>query len=293
MLTHIRTIHLLTRHLRALAIAAALVLVPIVAPMAAPLAVIGFNVESDQDTDPKLVAGDIRGLAPGADVFVLTEVDSPDVAELYRRAAAEGSGKPFAAKVGATGGADRIALLWRSDRLTRVRDFEIVGGYSKVCRTIDNRVPRFRGTLVVELDDVQSKKRLWISGSHLQRDEAFNTCQARELERFSKANAIPHIAAGDFNFDWSLKMAEGAAGQRRAGFDGMTKDGTFRWIRPDPLIPTYCSEHRSVLDFQFASQRAQGWKAKAEILFPTDAYCARDAQGYSDHRPVRAVYEVR
>lgn len=135
------------------------------------------------------------------------------------------------------------------------------------------------------------RRRLWISGSHLQREETFNTFQARELERFSRANSIPHIAAGDFNFDWSLKVAEGAAGQRRrASTDDERRD---LHVRPDPLIPTYCSEHRSVLDFQFAAQRAQGWKAKAEILFPTDTYCARDAEGYSDHRPVRAVYKVR
>ena len=53
MLTHIRTTPLLTRHLQALATLAALVLLPLAAPMAAPLAVVGFNVESDKDTDPR------------------------------------------------------------------------------------------------------------------------------------------------------------------------------------------------------------------------------------------------
>lgn len=282
--------------IRKLLMVAGLAWISATSPAAAsePLVIVGFNAESDEpkDTTPELVADDIKQIAAGVDVYVFTEVESPAVAELFRKAAADASGTPLDMVVSKTGGTDRIAIVWNSARFAKVRSFELEGTYARVCRTEDNRVPRFRGTPVVILRSNATRKEFWVSGSHFQRDVVFNTCQAQELAKFAAKNKAPHIAVGDFNFDWSLKQPEGSPGQRRDGYAELTDKGPFQWIRPSKLIPTYCSTHKSVLDFHFVTNGAKGWGGKATILFPEAAYCDKEDKGYSDHRPVRADFAM-
>ena len=49
---------------------------------------------------------------------------------------------------------------------------------------------------------------------------------------------------------------------RDHGFDLMTADGVFSWVRPDSLVQTQDSSFNSVLDFLFvaATRRAVRWR---------------------------------
>jgi hypothetical protein len=74
------------------------------------------------------------------------------------------------------------------------------------------------------------------------------------------------------------------------GYDLLTAEGVFAWVRPPHLIRTQCS-FNSVLDFVFVAGAAQRWRASAEILAPEESYCPSD-QSRRDHRPVLALFEL-
>jgi hypothetical protein len=74
------------------------------------------------------------------------------------------------------------------------------------------------------------------------------------------------------------------------GYDLLTAEGVFAWVRPPQLIRTQCS-FDGVLDFVFVAGAAQRWRASAEILAPEERDCPSD-QGRSDHRPVLALFEL-
>lgn len=94
---------------------------------------------------------------------------------------------------------------------------------------------------------------------------------------------------GDFNLDYAAD-----ASSRDAGYDLMTANGVWAWVKPVTLVTTQCSgwpcAFDSVLDFVFVVGAAQAWPASAEIVvragdFPDDATT-------SDHRPVRATFSL-
>ena len=58
------------------------------------------------------------------------------------------------------------------------------------------------------------------------------------------------------------------------------------------LVKTQCSRFNSVLDFVFVSGQAKDWGATSEILERQSDFCDWDEQDGSDHRPVRAVFQV-
>jgi hypothetical protein len=74
------------------------------------------------------------------------------------------------------------------------------------------------------------------------------------------------------------------------GYDLLTTEGVFLWIRPPQLIRTQCS-FNSVLDFVFVAGDARRWRASSEILGAHESYCPSD-QMQSDHRPVFGLFEL-
>ncbi|MER8707621.1 hypothetical protein [Mesorhizobium sp. M0520] len=62
------------------------------------------------------------------------------------------------------------------------------------------------------------------------------------------------------------------------------------WVKPHNPIKTQCDpSFNSMLDQVYApTSLAKG--ATAEIKFPDASYCDKDAQGFSDHRPIVAVF---
>ncbi len=282
---------------------------------AAPVSVIGFNVESGSDTDPQKIAQDIVAIGADAHIFGLSEVpDSPNVVQTYAAAAgrAQGQGRPpYRALVSRTGGQDRTAILFDAQRL------DLVGGPYEYGRAIiqacgQKPANQFRAPFAAKFRDKQTPQREFIFFvNHLQRgDNQYRHCQAQWLNGVARTYTIPMIATGDFNFDWSLKAndqneASVAAGtvcgrpaftgpKHDVGFDRMTAGGLWCWIMPPTLIKTQCSQgYDGVLDFVFVANRAKTWARGSEILRQETNYCSRDSQGWSDHRPVRGNFVVQ
>jgi hypothetical protein len=111
--------------------------------------------------------------------------------------------------------------------------------------------------------------------------------QAGILNDWGATHALPTIAVGDYNFDWDIANGDQ---QHDAGYDLMTADGAWQWVRPPALTTTQCSgwpcRYTSVLDFFFLNPAAQGWPAQSEIVVRADDF--PDDATTSDHRPVRA-----
>ena len=84
------------------------------------------------------------------------------------------------------------------------------------------------------------------------------------------------------------------SGVHDKGWDLITADNVFTWVKPDKLVATICSNrHNSVLDFVFVAGEAKNWPAPSVILYgdPSDAYCPDD-QTTSDHRPILATFQL-
>lgn len=281
----------------------------------APLTVIGFNVESGSDTDPQKIAQDIVDIGAGIHIFGLSEVpDSPNVVQTYAAAAghAQGQGRPpYRPLVSQTGGQDRTVILFDGQRL------DLTGGPYEYARAIvqacgQKPLSQFRAPFAAKFRDKQAPQREFIFFvNHLQRgDNDYRHCQAQWLNGLARAYTIPMIATGDFNFDWSLKpndqnetqVAAGSVCGRSAfmgpkhdvGYDRMTADGRWCWVMPPTLIKTQCAQsYDGVLDFVFVANRAKNWARGSEILRREANYCARDGQGWSDHRPVRGNFQIQ
>ena len=112
--------------------------------------------------------------------------------------------------------------------------------------------------------------------------------QASLLNQWATMQVLPIVAVGDYNFDWSVNSGET---DHDLGFDNLTENGVFTWVRPETLIRTQCSDQNSVLDFVFVAGPARQWQANSEIVFPETSYCPDD-EATSDHRPVLARFEL-
>ncbi|MBD1998510.1 hypothetical protein H6G00_18060 [Leptolyngbya sp. FACHB-541] len=90
-------------------------------------------------------------------------------------------------------------------------------------------------------------------------------------------------------------MTDGDQGDRDAGFDLLTQNEAFVWIRPKELVATLCStKYNSILDFVFVANAAKTWTVESsEVLFadPTSNYCPDD-EITSDHRPIEATFQL-
>lgn len=242
------------------------------------ITVVGFNVESG-DADPAVIAEQVTEI-DGVDIWGFSEVQNQAWLEEFSMAAGADEGARFAAVLGTTGGGDRLGIVYDADRLELLDHFELdeinIGG-------------RVRAPLV-------AKFRLKMGGSpflfmvnHLYRgSEEGRHQQARLLNEWAEEQSLPVIATGDYNFDWSVEDGED---DHDAGYENMVKDGVFVWIRPESIIPTNCSHHRSVLDFVFVTHDAKDWSGSSQILFPAEDYCPDD-DTTSDHRPVQASFVI-
>jgi len=242
------------------------------------LSVVGFNVESG-GADPTVV-DDIVATAQGVDIWGFSEVQNDDWAILFEAAAEQGEDANFERILGSTGAGDRLLIVYDADRLTLLESFELpeinVGG-------------NVRAPLVARFRLGASGPEILFMVNHLYRSRADRRHeQARLLNAWARTQTAAVIAVGDYNFDWSVS---GGDADHDAGYDRMTADGVFRWVRPDQLIRTQCSEHDSVLDFVFVAGPAQGWQSNSVILETQPSYCPDSAET-SDHRPVLAAFST-
>jgi hypothetical protein len=246
--------------------------------VAESLTVVGFNVESG-GANLNVLASQIEELA-GVDLWGFSEVQDSAWERRFREAAAVGENASFDSILGTTGGADRLQIAYDSDRLELVRQFELhainVGG-------------NVRAPLVGEFRDKASGQSFLFMVNHLYRNQAERRHeQARMLNGWARIQTLPVIAVGDYNFDWN---AAGGETDHDQGFDELTADNVFKWVKPASIVKTNCSAHNSVLDFVFVSGAAQQWSSSSNILFPESSYCSNEASR-SDHRPMLAAFEV-
>ena len=239
------------------------------------LTVVAWNLESG-DADPRVIAARL-GEFQGVDLWGLSEVNGAEDARLFEVGAEVGEAANFTRILGSSGGGDRLLLLYDEDRFDLVRRGELDG---------INVRGNVRAPLYAHLRDAHTGVEFIFMVNHLYRsDDAARHWQAAALNDWAEAQALPIVAVGDYNFDWDV--AEGER-DHDAGYDNLTADGVWAWVRPAALVSTQDSRYDDVLDFIFTANAAQAWPARAEIVvtpgdFPDDATT-------SDHRPVLATF---
>ncbi len=235
---------------------------------------VAFNVESG-DADPVVVAAEGVATQAGEALWALSEVDGEAAAEVLVAAAADaGTDQDFRYVLGTTGWDDRLALAWDDARFS-LEDWEELDEIN-VGGTV-------RAPLVGRLRERATGVEVTLVVNHLWRtDEAGRHAQAALLHDWGLEQEGPVVLAGDFNFDWDV-----TSGRHDRGYDLLTADGAFTWLRPATLVASQCSSfYDSVLDFVFVNPAAEAWAGESEILFPEREWCL--LPGGSDHRPVEA-----
>lgn len=249
---------------------------------AAELKIVSFNVESGYrpHSDLSTIAAQLRRYRT-VDLWALSEVNPSGWTDTLLRAAELGASARFGAVAGTTSH-DRLLILYNTHRLELLASFELM----EMQEGSGGRAP-----LVARLRERASGREFLFMANHLHRtDGAKRRRQAAALNRWAREQSLPVIAAGDYNFDWNIEAGTGP--QRDPGFDLMTADDVFAWIRPDTLVSTQCNpNYNSVLDFVFVSGEAKQWTRESSILETDPAYCV-DTPRTSDHRPVEAVIVV-
>ena len=215
------------------------------------------------------------------DLWGFAEVNRASAARNLEQAAEQGETGDFAAVTGTSGEPIRLVALYDDTR------FDLLDWYE-----IDaiNTTGNARAPLVLHLRDTASGVEFLFMVNHLYRSrDAERHKQAQMLNDWAEQQTLPVIAVGDYNFDWDVRGAEGEHDQ---GYDLMTADGAWKWVRPARLVTTQCSgwpcRYNSVLDFVFAAGPAQKWQAQSEIVVAPGDF--PDDTAKSDHRPVLARF---
>jgi|GEM_PF-6363093 len=254
------------------------------------LRVICWNLESG-DSDAELL-GRQMGQKDEVDIWGLSEVD-PDVFDIIE-AGAEESGIDFETIEGETGGNDRLAILFNTDRLELLEVMEL---HAVRLGSQNLRAPliaHFRGK-ATGIEFVFMVNHL-LRGDGDEHDEERRLEQARLLNEWASVQTLPVILTGDLNADYDCQF--GDAGQRAPLFDELIQDGHLAWVRPISLVRTQRS-FNSVLDFVMVAnpQALPGWSGASRVLNRAGDSVAttltfQDNGEQTDHRPVDAVFSV-
>jgi endonuclease/exonuclease/phosphatase family metal-dependent hydrolase len=254
------------------------------AAFAEDLTVVSFNVESG-GADPVVIATQHMGPLDDIDVWGLSEVQNAAWVKALETGAEVGEDANFDSILGTTGGGDRLAILYNSALLEAIRHEELdelnVGG-------------NVRAALVAQLRLRQTGQEFLFVVNHLYRSETEQRHkQAQLLNDWVQNQSLPVIAVGDYNFDFDV--VGGDQGKRDEGFDLITQNEAFVWVRPENLVATFCSsKYNSILDFVFVANAAKTWTVRSsEVLFAesNSNYCPDD-EITSDHRPIRATFQI-
>ncbi len=247
---------------------------------ATQLSVIGFNVESG-DADPDYLAKNYIKPIRGVDIWGFSEVLNQSWLDRFEAAIEVNNQADYQSILGTTGRGDRLAIVYNSDRLNLVNFEELhkinIGG-------------SVRSALVAHFQIKSTQKEFLFMVNHLYRtNNQARHQQAHLLNRWAQRQQLPIIAVGDYNFDWDVKNGEV---KRDQGYDLLTENGVFTWVRPQEIIATHCSSrYNSVLDFVFISSHLEPKSASSKILYPEADYCP-DTPLKSDHRPVQATVSL-
>lgn len=245
------------------------------------IVVVSWNLESG-DIDPGVVSARI-GDFENVDLWGFSEVGAQD-AETFESGAEIGENANYEGILGTSGGGDRLLIVYDADR------FELLGDEQLDDINLGGGV---RAPLVGHFRVRETGVEFLFMVNHLYRSNTGRRHeQAQRLNAWAAAQTLPVIAVGDYNFDYDVVTEV-----HDLGFDHMTVNDVFRWVRPDELVLTQCSvtssggcQFNSVLDFIFVSGTAQGWQAESVII--VESGDLPDNSTTPDHRPVSGTFNT-
>lgn len=264
---------------------------------ASNLTVATFNTESDPDTEPAKVAETIAGIGP-FDILAVQEVESTQALRTYADAAASALGGKWRYVVSESGinGGDRepdlLGVIYRTDAFRQIQTTEFHAIRSRPDGTKYGAPDwSLRGVLILRLQHLASGAEFQIATVHLKccNEPGVRTHQAALLAEHILAAGVPTVLLGDTNIPIE-PGDEGATDANEAAFNSLTSGASLTWVKPTNPIKTQCSPaYNSMLDQVYGPVSFAG-SASAEIKFPETSYCDLDEAGYSDHRPLVAVF---
>lgn len=194
--------------------------------------------------------------------------------------------------LGTTGGRDRFAVIYDSALFEQLESPVELDDETQLTSGL-------RAALVLHLKRTRTGQEFLFMVNHLKRGGAQNGTrlqQAENLWAWAKTQTLPIIAVGDYNFDYDVDLGQLGLPHRDGGYDAMTKDGVFTWVKPDRMVQSHPDdEHKSILDFVFVANAPFGWSGESRILDqegdqPATEIDFDDDSRTSGHRPVDAVF---
>lgn len=252
-------------------------------PANADFNVATWNLESG-DSQVEYLAKEIQKWA-GIGLWGFSEVQNEQMLVAMSKSLNQANvAAKFAAILGTTGGADRLAIAFDQNKFQILHSWEIEE--VNVGRTL-------RAPLVGHLQELATGKEFLFVVNHFYRgrsnDEKRRQEQAIRLREWGKKQTLPIVSVGDFNFDCKLPELEIC----NPAYGEMVADDVFAWLFPKNPMKTQCSQrYNSILDFVFVTGEAKSWAKESWILNVREEACM-DNKYKSDHRPVMAVFATR
>ena len=256
--------------------------------MSEVLSIVTWNVQSPGEfggsADPDVISGHIKEFH-GYDIYAFCEVFDKSWSDGFKAALEDSEQDEFTSILGTTGwGGDKLLVLFRHSTLSQTGDF---------VELIDMKEGGGRAPLVVPLKVTAADVDFKFVLNHLHSsDTSKRLRQCEALNKWADQQETPLVAAGDYNF---FDVRAGSASLADQGFERITKDGLFSWVRPQQLMPTQFDPKIDIdwiLDFVFVGGDAKTWKATSEILLADKKRAYFLTPEMTDHRPVNVRFQL-
>ena len=278
----------------------ALALFVATAAQAETLTIGTFDTSSEADNQPYKVADTLRGIGP-VDVLAFQEVADIDaVAEFAAIVGAVGNRKSYRYIIGESGASgqqhgrhDFLAIIYDSSRFRQVETVELHGIRSQpAAGRLGKPDWGLRGALFVRFQDTSTGVEFYVGNVRLKCCGSGVSIRAHQTEIIrewiSRAN-VPVILTGNFNIPVDPASATGDQGS--SAFTTLERAAT--WLRPSNPIQTLCSPNfNSMLDLFFLTDGPHISVKDVEVREVDPSYCDAEGEGYADHRPVVASFEI-
>ncbi len=282
-------------------IATVLILFLAVSASAEEIKVGTLNTESGSDTQPFMVAQLIRKIGR-IDVWAFQEVASVNAAIEYTVAAgAAGGRKSYRYVVSESGEInaphrqhDLLAIVYNSSRLRQVETVELHGIRSRPgSGRLGETSWGLRGALLLRLQDRDTGNEFYVGNVHLKccggSGPATRAHQAQIIHDWVQQSDVPVIFVGDFNIPVDPASANG--NQNSDAFT--TLEQAMTWLRPSNPIKTQCSpSFNSMLDHVFFKDGPKITAQGVQVKETQAEYCQLDGEGFPDHRPLVATFDL-